>query len=259
METFPTSPNFIPDDRARHDFEAQLQLFALAMEPFQEPNWPYHNWEWHIQTSFTEAMRLCDEREKHVPEEPANRLVVALAQLGHDSGYSHYKTEADLFEATGFSSREAYSCRITEVNAHAIGYDPKIIEAAKECIMATKRGMPCQTLEAAIVRRADLFNIASDFEYFKQSTTRFRDEIAMLNHKNKVVDIGEFMCMSWPILRDYIKDDYELWPGERHPWGYSRFYVSACLNIYRMMVEEGITVTSQLTSFVKDLPTKVWR
>jgi hypothetical protein len=259
MEKFPTEPDYLPQGKEAYDTEGQLFLFAHALKPFQEPNWPYHNWEWHIDTSFKEAMLLCGEYElkKQADQPSVNRLVVGLAILGHDSGYSHFKNEDELLEATGFESKEAYSCYIVEEVMKTMEYDQDTIEEVKVAIMATKRGSKCTTIESWIVRRADLFNIASDYETFKTATGSFRDEVAMLSGKNKLLTIGEFMCLSWPVLRDYILDDHELWPSDKHALGHTRFYVKTCLNVYRLLAESGIGMTTELTRFIKELPSKI--
>lgn len=259
MEGFPTDPEFLSDSPETRDIEAQLMLFAHSVEAFQEPNWAYHNWEWHIKSSFAEAMRLCDEydQKKETDQPAVNRLVVGLAILSHDSGYSHYNTAEELKNSTGFESKEAYSCHIAEQTLLGMGYEQEIIDDVKACIGATQRGTECLTIESWLVRRADLFNIASDYEYFKTATTNFRDEIAMLSGKKHIMSLGEFMCLSWPVLRDYIQDDYNLWPGDKHPLGHSKFYVNTCLNVYRLLIESGVGVTVQLTNFIKDLPSKV--
>ena len=87
QEYFPTDLEFIPEDEQSHDELAQIQLFAYAMEPFQEPGLPYHNWEWHIKTSYLEAKRLYDDYQANKAEDQpdADFLVIAFAVLGHDS------------------------------------------------------------------------------------------------------------------------------------------------------------------------------
>lgn len=164
VKYFPTEEEYSPFGNETYDFEAEVQLFALTAEAFQEPNQRYHNWDEHVRTSFFVAMDLCDERESH--EKPVNRLRVAVAMLGHDLGYSHYQNLVDLKVATGFDSKEAYSAFITENILRSSGYDPLFIEHVKQSIMATKLGEPCSDDEDKIVRLADMANTWGPFPGF---------------------------------------------------------------------------------------------
>lgn len=161
MEKYPTSPEFIPDDSLEHDFEAQVQLFALMAEPFQEPRLSYHNWDEHIMETYEMAMRLCDQCDQNGT--PVDRLKVAFIVLGHDLGYSFYKKDKDVQEATGFESKEALSAHITGELLSSMGIDDEYIADVKGGIMATKLGMPCLTTEAKVSRLADVSNTYGPF------------------------------------------------------------------------------------------------
>jgi hypothetical protein len=164
MELSPTSPEFIPDDGRRHDFEAQVQLFALMAEPFQEPNWPYHNWREHIQETYVSAMDFCDQCEKNGT--PIDRLKVAFIVLGHDLAYGMYKNNDEVKEATGFDSKEALSAHITEQLLFTNGYKEDFTQDIKIGIMATKLSEPCPTTEAKVARLADVANTYASFPWF---------------------------------------------------------------------------------------------
>lgn len=161
MEASPTSPEFIPDDNFEHDFEAQVQLFALLAKPFQEPGLSYHNWDEHIVETYDKAMRLCDQCEQNGTQ--VNRLKVAFIVLGHDLGYSFYKKDKDVQEATGFESKESFSAHITGELLLSMGFEDEFIADVKEGIMATKLGMPCLSTEAKISRLADVANTYGPF------------------------------------------------------------------------------------------------
>ncbi len=255
-ELFPTETDFIPDDELLHDQQAQIQLFAYAMEAFQEPNLPYHNWEWHIKTSYQEAHRLFNEyQEKKAPEQPdADLLVIAFAVIGHDSGYSHFKTADELKVVRGFDSKEQYSCHITEINMLSLDFGPDIIDKVKTCIMATKLGEDCPSIEAVITRRSDLFNIAGqDYGVFKEATKNFRLEVETWNNNGKPISIADFVRSSWPILNEYTRNDIKLYPSDKHPLGTSRFLASFYLNMNRLMIECGVAVSEEVVTFIKRL------
>lgn len=164
MEFAPTSPDFISENSETQNFEAQVQLFAFCLKPFQEPNLRYHNWEDHVLSAYSEAMRLCDRCDEN--STPVDRLKVAFIILGHDSGYSHYRNSTELNEATGFESKEAYSSHIVENVLQNMGHDQEFIDDIKLGIMATKLGEPCQSIESKIARRADVANTSGPFKLF---------------------------------------------------------------------------------------------
>ena len=256
QEYFPTDLEFIPEDEQSHDELAQIQLFAYAMEPFQEPGLPYHNWEWHIKTSYLEAKRLYDDYQANKAEDQpdADFLVIAFAVLGHDSGYSHYRKTEDLEAATGFTNREDYSCHIVEINMRSLGHNQETIDKVKECIVATRLGEECTSVEAIITRRADIFNIGGEnYEIFKEATKNFRQEVEMWDREGKPITLSEFVKASWPILNQYTRDDYKLYPGDNHPAGTSWFLARFYLNMNRMMIECGVTVSEEVLAFIKKL------
>lgn len=159
MERFPTDIDYIPGDSEVHDFEGQVQLFALAMQSLQEPNQRFHNWEEHIVESYHEAMRLCDLCEAHGA--PVNRLMVAFIVLGHDSGHGHSLISPDAWKPYG--SKEGYSVHLASGVARSMGYDEEFIEGLGVGIMSTKLGEPCPTTESKVARRADMANTKGPF------------------------------------------------------------------------------------------------
>jgi hypothetical protein len=179
METLPTSPEFIPDDNKRHDFDAQVQLFALMAEPFQEPNWPYHNWQEHVMETFAAAMELCDECEQNGT--PVDRLKVAFIVLGHDLAYGMYKNNDEVKDQTGFDSKEALSAHITEQLLFTMDFDEEFTSDVKTGIMATKLGEPCPTTECKIARLADVSNTYGPFPWFFAKFVKIAREGKMAN------------------------------------------------------------------------------
>jgi hypothetical protein len=163
-EVWPTSPEFIPEDNEKHDFEAEVQLFAFMAQPFQEPGWPYHNWEEHVMETYAAAMRYCDECEAHGTV--VDRLAVAFIVLGHDLGYGLYKNNEEVKKDTGFDSKEALSAHITEKLLLTMGKEQGFIEKVKVGIMGTKLGEDCPTVEAKIARLADVSNTYGPFPWF---------------------------------------------------------------------------------------------
>lgn len=248
------------NDHETNDLNAQLALFAETIKPYQEPNLPYHNWEWHIATSFEAGMKFFDKYQngKTLEQPNANNLVIGLAILGHDAGYSHYRTLTELQSATGFDSREAYSCHIVEHELLLLGHDQDTIDEVTGCIMATKRGVKPSTINEKIVRRADLANIASDnYEDFATATRNFREEVEGWDNNGEPISLAQFVSASWPILHEYMCDDEPLWPGDKHPaFSHSRFFVSFYINMFRLMKETSGTVAQEVGDFIRRLAGK---
>lgn len=179
METLPTSPEFITEDDKQHDFEAQVQLFALMAEPFQEPGWPYHNWQEHIMETYTAAMQLSDECELNGT--PVDRLKVAFIVLGHDLAYGMYKNNKEVLDQTGFDSKEALSADITEKLLFSMGYEEDFTQDVKTGIMATKLGESCPSTECKIARLADVANTYGPFPWFFAKFVKIAREGRMAN------------------------------------------------------------------------------
>lgn len=164
MEILPTSPEFISDNKETRDFEADVQLFALMAEPFQEPNMSYHNWQEHVMETYRSAMDFCDQCDTNGT--PVDRLKVAYIVLGHDLGYGMFSNNEELKIQTGFDSKEAYSAHITEQLLFSMGYDEEYTKDIRIGIMATKLGEPCPTTESKIARLADVANTYGPFPWF---------------------------------------------------------------------------------------------
>lgn len=227
MELFSSDSEYLP----KNDAEAELMLFAHAVEPFQEPNLRYHNWDEHIATSFQAAMDLCDTCEEHGV--PVDRLVVGIAILGHDAGYSHYKSDKELKRHTGFDSREAYSTHITESILSSMGYDGEFIEEVSRSIMATKLNAPCDTTEQKIVRRADLHNIGGPFTGMFVNFLRLYKEGMELS--GKPADPVAAIEQSGIVLERYMHGaDLSLGEWDRDANGVCRFVNRALSNILQL-------------------------
>lgn len=200
METFPTSPEFIPQDNEMHDFEAQVQLFALMAEPFQEPGLMYHNWNEHIMETFIEAMRWCDKCEQH--DTPVDRTKVAFIVLGHDLGYSQYKDNAEVKLKTGLESKEALSAHITEQLLYSMGYEEEYVDDVKVGIMATKLGEPCPTVESKIARLSDIANTYGPYIGFFSKFIKIAREGSAMN--GPAAGIANVIEQSCKIVEAYV-------------------------------------------------------
>lgn len=157
---------------------------------------PYHNFS-HIMTALGNAHELIDHcREADLSVEPG---VIYPALLFHDAGYHE--------PARGHESKEAHSAALAARVLGDYGIPAARIEAICRAILATRCGADCDTLEARIVRAADLAGLAASYRLFLQNALRlwredillrgrdlawedWRDEAAAMLERFLAVDLG---------------------------------------------------------------------
>lgn len=114
---------------------------------------PYHNFE-HARDTLSESYRLAEYCETNglCPD----RRVLMASSLFHDAGFN------TPLEEHGFRSKEEYSAFIAGQVLPDFGFSQQDTQHVQACIRSTERNVACQTLEAKILRRADLANVAGN-------------------------------------------------------------------------------------------------
>lgn len=155
-----------------------------------DPRLPYHN--------FSHALDVLAAGEEILARCRDERITVAAevvypALLLHDAGYH------EDYAARGYDSREALSAGLAETELRHHQYPPRLIEAVQAAILSTRLGESCETIEARVVKAADLSGLAADYNLFLQNSMRLWREDTLL----KGVEV------SWQEWRAHAVDTIE--------------------------------------------------
>lgn len=139
-----------------------------------DPRLPYHNFSHvlDVLAASEELLSRCYADGISVDAE-----VVYPALLLHDAGYHEDHI------AGGFESKEALSAELAAKELRRHQYPPKLIEAVQAAILSTRCGATCQTIEARLVKAADLAGLAADYALFLQNSLRLWREDVLLSGK----------------------------------------------------------------------------
>ncbi|RME34809.1 MAG: HD domain-containing protein [Gammaproteobacteria bacterium] len=169
-----------------------------------DPELPYHNFG-HVQRTLADAERLLARyREQGIP---VDEDVVRYALLFHDAGYR------EDHSALGYPSKEAYSAAIAREHLGRHGMPESFIEQVERAILATEHQARGETLEERIVRAADLYQLAADYEVFRENSERLRREAALLTGREQ--GDGEWRERVERIVGSYAAEDLDLGPWFR--------------------------------------------
>lgn len=136
-----------------------------------DPRLPYHNLghALDVLAASEELLARCHGEGIRVDAE-----VVYPALLLHDAGYHQDHV------ARGFESKEALSADLAASELRRHQYPPKLIEAVQAAILSTRCGAICETIEARVVKAADLSGLAADYQLFLQNSMRLWREDTLL-------------------------------------------------------------------------------
>lgn len=148
--------------------DPELEQAAAAL---YDARLPYHNFG-HALANIDASQGLLDRC--HRENIFVDVAVVYAALLFHDAGYQ------DDHHAHGCVSKEAWSAELAGVALRRRSAPPAQIRAVQACILSTRCGVPCQTLEARIVKAADLSGLALGYEAFLQNARRLWHEQVLL-------------------------------------------------------------------------------
>lgn len=152
--------------------EPALEQAAAAL---YDTRLPYHNFS-HVLESLAHARILVERcREADMDVEPG---IIYPAILFHDAGYQ------DDHRQHGYESKEQYSAALAGHVLPDYGYGSARIAEIQEAILCTQCGMPCTSIEARIVRAADLSGLAASYHLFLQNAMRLWREEIILSKKD---------------------------------------------------------------------------
>jgi predicted metal-dependent HD superfamily phosphohydrolase len=185
---------------------------------------PYHNFG-HAQRSLVAADAILAACA--ADGVPVDANVVRWAILFHDAGY-----RADP-AVHGCDDRESYAALLARRHLHDLGVDDDASAAVAEAILATRRDAVPGTVEARVVRAADLAEIAADFERFTENTERLRIEHELLTGEH--VTAGEWKASAAAVLGHYLEEDNRVSSQHDDGDGVSHFHRVGQANLRRYL------------------------
>lgn len=185
-----------------------LTLLGAAVHERVTPkytDWPFHNQQ-HADQVTLDAMKLANYCEKNGLS--SDRSVILVAAQYHDALFHEHSL------GSGFSSAERQSAAIAMEESYDLGFTDSQIEHVGACIESTERGVSCQSLEAKIIRRADLANLGGSLGGFVISSFKLYNELHM--QKRFPGDWISLIQGSRASLADYLSEDISFGEFDRH-------------------------------------------
>ncbi len=217
MESSLNSPNF---SNYRPELIDNVSFVANRL---YNNDYEYHNWQ-HIENTLTEARRLvtfCGENGLVVDQE-----VVELAVLLHDALFD---VPEDIHP---HQSKEEFSAAVTADVLQGFPVSADKTSHVQACILSTQRGVQCTSPEAIVVRRADLANVADNFDVFMENAGKLLKEFRRINGKD--MPIEQWVNGIKQNLDDYFSENLSLGDFDRDRAGFNPFVRGYKRNIARL-------------------------
>ncbi|NDC36492.1 MAG: hypothetical protein EBZ48_00385 [Proteobacteria bacterium] len=187
---------------------------------------PYHNRS-HAAEVARAAMQIAKSAQEHGISVETQTLV--LAALLHDS-LSHIDATA-----LGFSSAEELSARYAYTFLVQNGFGEAVARKAAEAIQATNPYYTPSSVEAKILRAADLLNVAGPWEEFRANTARLAQEAEFRTGKSAEFTQHVTGCINYLSL--YLWRALDITPASRDAAGRSVYHLNAARNLFRLADE----------------------
>lgn len=186
---------------------------------------PYHNFK-HAKDVAARAEDLIDRCRRHGHDVEAD--VVRAAAYFHDAGYQ------DDPEAHGYATKEEHSAAIADRELDELGYGDAFRRKVRDCIIATEQRQDTPSIEAKILRAADLAGLAGDYDQFLESARKLRQEAEALHGEQP--DRKTWKEQVRKTVEFYLGQDIRLTP-EHDQDGESVFHRKARENLERFLEE----------------------
>ncbi|MDB5164077.1 MAG: hypothetical protein JWS12_695 [Candidatus Saccharibacteria bacterium] len=212
--------------------KSELEVLFWQLVPVAETlygNLEYHGFA-HPLHVFETAWQIADECEENGLS--VNRKTLLAMVLFHDAGFQDW-------DESQFSSREAYAAFLTGSILPDFGYTDEEIIEVQAGIAATELGIKPASLEAKIMRRADLFGI-QNYQTLLEGSYKLLQESCKLGGDFPSRDqIAKAKAFGIDILGKYLEDDEPLHAGDVDPvTGKSKYYMKAKLALAQMKSEQ---------------------
>ena len=171
----------VPEQHMPIDFDEQMHEVRQWARPLHKVEAAYHPFE-HAEGTYETSMWLADKYEQ--TGVPVNRRALGFASLGHDI-FVNTPLNETFVPGYIFASYEHRSAFFTAQHLLSRGYDLKeVVQPVHDLIVSTKNGEACTTIEAVILRMADIFN-TQDFEIFKDRAEAFYKEKCLFDGEQR--------------------------------------------------------------------------
>lgn len=195
------------------------EIEKIASQYYDE-SLPYHNFD-HARAVVKKGEQIvqkCREEDIAVDES-----VVYYALLFHDAGYHE-----DHFEK-GFDSKEEYSAYLADSVLAKRGFNKELINKVKAAIMSTRSGGNCFSIEDKVVRAADLWGLAADYDVFKENTIRLKKEHEMMTGEQ--ISWGKWKEMAINTVELFLEEEMDITSDYFDGDGNSKFHKDARKNL----------------------------
>ena len=226
----------------------QLTELALLTEQMQA-DVDYHHFG-HPLDTLENIRKLADQYEQDYPQEPPlDRRRLYTAALAHDW------LEAEPLEGTSFPTREHRSAFLIGYICSELRYTAQEISDMQADIISTNPAYPCQDRHAVLLVKADIGNVADDYENF---VSKFVD-VYKETQKKRIKTEGlkalvnpcaaregsiAFLCM-------YFRQDLSLGEKDLARNGMNKFVFDAMCNFFRLQAvpeSEMLKIQDELIS-----------
>ncbi len=200
-----------------------------------DKQFPYHNFDGHVLSVVAIANGIADRVE--AGGTPVNRRVLILAALGHDALFGMDPAFCNC------ENSEQVAARYTRGVLEKLGLAQTEIDAVVHAIEATNYFVQPLTVEARILRAADLSSLAGPYEFFKRNTEAlFAENLA----RGGSQQFSGFTDGSLRYLALYMADLISLTPNSTDSDGRSVWHTAAMRNIGELFREVFPTAPIQL-------------
>jgi len=169
---------------------------------------PYHNFGHALETlaSARELVERCRDADMDI-----EAAIVYPAALFHDAAYH------EDYRQHGYDSKEAYSAALAVRVMHHYGYANARIHAVRSAILSTECGVACESIEARLVRAADLSGLGTSYRLFIQNALRLWREDIILSGRDVSWDSWRDQAVG--VLEQFLDEDLGLSPACYAPDG----------------------------------------
>lgn len=203
--------------------------------------YPYHNKE-HPFDVLDLVIQIANRCEKEGIV--FDRTVLVLAALLHDLGYH---LDPKNFNKEEIKTREDVAAYLTEKILTELGVEKEIINKVISAILGTHTDGKLDTVEAKILRAADLASISGPYESVRNGTERLWKEFC--HEQNAELPFDKFALGAINHLAKYFSVVIELTPSCRDDEKKSIWHVGAAANMFSLFREVS-TNNEKIVGFI---------
>lgn len=188
----------------------------------------YHNFD-HVLRVIDAGARMLEQCRKEGVE--IDEEAVYYAILLHDAGFNEDHV------AKGFASKEAYSAHLADQLLTEMGVDADVIGTVHTAILGTHVDAHCLSNEDKLVRFADLWGLAADYEQFKLDTVNLKLESEMLGGRR--ISWDDWKAMAVARINCFLREDMDLLSDYYDENGNSVFHAKVKENLDLLMADNS--------------------